>query len=144
MAGFELREWIACSPQQLFELITDTKRAPELVPAVTQMEKVTEGPVGVGTRYRETRVINGRPQTSELEIVRYDPPNGYAMRNITSSIETVYDYRLDPEEQGVRVTLKATVSGSGLKALMTPLVALILKREDGDHLERVKAVAESN
>lgn len=39
--------------------------------------------------------------------------------------------------------MEAIVSGSGLRALAAPVLATILKREDGDHLARLKAVAEA-
>lgn len=142
MAGFTLEEWIARMPQPLFDLLSDASRASELAPAVKQMEKLTGGPVGVGTRYRETRVMKGKVHETELEVVRYEQPAVYAMRNVTNGIETVYEYRLVPEGEGTRIFLSATVQGSGLKKLMVPLVAGILKREDGDHLARLKQVAE--
>lgn len=142
MSGFERDEWIARPPEQLFDLLSDSSRAVELMPSTTRMEKLTSGPVGVGTRFRETRMMNGEPRETDLEVVRYEPPTDYAVRNVTQGIESVYHYRLEPEGQGTRITLEATVSGSGLRALAAPVVAAILKREDSDHLARLKAVAE--
>jgi hypothetical protein len=86
--------------------------------------------------------MDGAAQETDLEVVRYKPPTDYAVRNVTQGVETVYRYRLAPEGSGTRIQMEAAVSGSGLRALVAPVLATILKREDGDHLARLKVVAE--
>ena len=63
MAGFEMSEWISRSPQDIFNFITTPDDAPKVVQSVKSMVKITEGPVRVGTRYRETRLIRGQRRT---------------------------------------------------------------------------------
>lgn len=142
MAGFNLSEWISRSPQEVFDFITASDSAPKVVPSVKSMVKLTEGPVRVGTRYRETRLMNGKEQHAELEVVAYEPDQKYAMKNFTEGIETVYSYTFHPEADGTRVDLVCEVKAGGLKKLMLPLVASILKKEDGDHLQRLKRALE--
>jgi hypothetical protein len=96
----------------------------------------------VGTRYRETRLMHGKEQTAELEVSEYAEPNAYAMRNVTSGIETVYRYTLQPEKDGTRINLVCEIKAAGIKKIMQPLVAIILKKEDGAHLQRLKQVLE--
>jgi hypothetical protein len=106
------------------------------------MVKLTEGPVRIGTRYRETRLMHGKEQQTELEIVEFEPAQKYAMQNVTSGIETVFRYNIQPERDGARIDLVCELKANGIKKLMLPLVASILKKEDGDHLQRVKKVLE--
>lgn len=143
MAGFEQTEWIARPPAAVFQFITDTRNAPRVMPSVQRLEAVTDGPVGAGTRYRETRLVNGKEAQAELEVTGFEPPERYAVRNVTDGIETVYTYRFQPERAGTRVTLECVVSAAGLKKLMVPMVVAVLKREDGDHLARLKAAVEA-
>ena len=96
----------------------------------------------VGTRYRETRLMNGKEQQAELEIVEFEPTRKYAVQNLTEGIETVYRYNIQPERDGTRIDLVCEVNAKGIKKLMLPLVAAILKKEDGDHLQRVKKLLE--
>jgi carbon monoxide dehydrogenase subunit G len=142
MSGFERSEWIARPPKHVFEFITDSNNAPKIVPSVQSSVKLTEGPPKVGTRYRETRLMGGKEQQAELEVAEYVKPERYAMRNVTDGIETVYRYRLRPERDGTRIDLVCDIKAAGIKKLMLPLVALILKREDGAHLQRLKQVLE--
>src|SRR5688572_11855847 len=143
MAGFEMSERIARSPHEVFDFITTSDNAPRVVPSVKSMVKLTEGPAGVGTRYRETRLMNGKEAHAELEVVDYEPGQKYAMRNVTEGFERAYRYPLCPEAGGTRVDLVCEVKASGLKKLMLPLVVSVLKREDGDHLQRLKEALES-
>jgi carbon monoxide dehydrogenase subunit G len=143
MAGFETSEWIAQPPEQVFGFLHDPDRAGQVVPSVIKLEKVTDGPVGVGTRFRETRLVRGDEHETELEVVQYEPPRAYGVRNVTNGIETVYTYRLAPEGGGTQITLQAEVKAGGLKAMMVPVVVSVLKREDGDHLQRLKTAVEN-
>lgn len=143
MAGFELNEWIARPRDELFQFIANPNNAPKVVNSVIRMEQLTDGTLGVGTRYRETRLMNGKEQQTDLEIVSYEPPVHYAMRNVTQGIETTYTYTFTPERNGTQVRLVCKVNARGLKKLMTPLVAGILKKEDGDHLQRLRAAIEN-
>ena len=143
MAGFNLSEWISRSPKEVFDFITASDNAPKVVQSVKSMVKLTEGPVRVGTRYRETRLMNGKEQHAELEVVAYEPNQKYAMKNVTEGIETVYRYAFHPEADGTRVDLVCEVKAGGIKKLMLPMVVSILKKEDGDHLQRLKKALEA-
>jgi uncharacterized protein YndB with AHSA1/START domain len=142
MAGFSLREWISRSPKEVFDFITSSDNAPKVVQSVKSMVKLSEGPVRIGTRYRETRLMNGKEQHAELEVAAYEPNQKYAMKNVTDGIETVYRYTFHPEADGTRVDLVCEVKAGGLKKFMLPLVVSILKKEDGDHLQRLKKALE--
>ena len=44
----------------------------------------------------------------------------------------VYHYRLVPEGDGTRLTWSCELQAGGLRKMMLPLVATIMKKEDGD------------
>lgn len=142
MAGFERSEWIARPPQVVFDFITASDNAPKVVPSVKSMIKLTEGPVRVGTRYRETRLMNGKEESAELEVAAYNPHETYAVKNETAGVKTMYRYTFRPEAGGTRVDLVCEVRAGGIKKLLLPLVVSVLKREDGDHLQRLKKALE--
>jgi uncharacterized protein YndB with AHSA1/START domain len=143
MSGFEMNEWIARTPKEVFGFITASENAPKVTSSVVSMVKLTEGIVGVGTRYRETRLMNGKEHSTELEVTAYEPSQRYAMKNSTEGVETVYHYIFQPEKDGTRVNLVCEIKANGIKKLMVPLVASILKKEDGDHLQRLKRAMEA-
>lgn len=144
MAGFERTTWIAKSPAEIFATITDTEQAPKIVRGVTKLEKITEGPVRAGTQFRETRMVNGQEATAVLNVVACEPNRNYSVANETNGVEVTYHYSFIPENEGTRVNLLCDVTASGLKKALVPVVTAVMKKEDGDHLEHLKAVMEGD
>lgn len=143
MATFEMTEWVARPPMEVFQFVTDSANAPKLIPSVVRTETLTDGPVGVGTRYRETRLMNGKEQQAELEVIAFENGSRYSVRNETQGIETIYEYDFRQEQAGTRIHLTGHVSAKGIKKAMVPVVVNILKKEDGDHLQRLKNAMEA-
>ncbi len=143
MSGFHRNEWIARSPKKVFDFITASENASKIVPSVKSMLRLAEGPVRVGTRYRETRLMNGKESHAELEIVGFEPNRKYVMKNVTEGVETVYRCTFQPEKDGTRIDLVCELRANGIKKLMLPLVTLILKKEDSDHLQKLKRAMEN-
>lgn len=107
------------------------------------MVKLTEGPIRVGTHFRETRFMEGKEHSADLEVVEYDSPRRYAVKNVSEGFEVVYRYIFQPEGNGTRVDLDCEVTAGGFKKLMLPLVVSALKKEDGEHLQMLKKIMES-
>ena len=144
MAGFKRSEWINASPELVFDTIIGTEYAKEITTDHVSMTQTTSGDVGIGTRYSETRIVNGSEATTELEVVGFDAPRYYAVSAEVEGILTVYHYRLSAENEGTRLDLEAVVtSKTFFRKLLVPVVVGIMKKQDGDHLERVKVVVEN-
>jgi hypothetical protein len=62
---------IARSRGEVFDYCSDLTREPEWNPKAKRVEKITDGPIGVGTRY-EAEFLQGNPMT--IELVRFDRP----------------------------------------------------------------------
>lgn len=142
MAGFSATAWIAATPEAVFAFIQDIDHFAEVLTSVVRVEKITGGPVELGTRFRETRLINGRETTVEIEVTSYDPPHRYSATSITNGMSVTYHYTFTPENEGTRVHLQAKATAGGLKKLMLPLVVSFMKKEDSDHLQQLKAAVE--
>ena len=143
MSEFTLEVWIGAAPETVFAMMSDPNRAAEIMTNVTGVEMISSGPIGVGSRMRETRVVNGKPAETELIIREYQPGTRYAVTTEVSGIQVTYTYSLSPEKNGTHVHLVADVQSNGLKKLMVPIVANVMKREDGDHLIQLKHYIEA-
>ena len=68
-------------PAEVFKFIADLCNEPRYVPNVIETQKLSDGPAGVGAKYREvTRVMFGRKAVSTYEVTQYDPPTTFAFR----------------------------------------------------------------
>ncbi len=138
---------IICAPlERVYALSVDIDRASEWLPADVKTEKLTEGPIRVGTRYRETRPILGRSDTGVYEVTILDPPKRsevFTDGTRGSAGRGLFRFRLEYEpvtENSTRVTLSGSVTGLGcLGVIAAPLVRRIMRRNMVADLAGLKA-----
>jgi uncharacterized protein YndB with AHSA1/START domain len=143
MNGFELHEHIARSPREVFEVLSNPTLAAEFLDNIKESRQLTDGPIAVGTKFRETRVVNGREATADLLVSAYEPNTHIGISTEAEGIKVEYHYHLFPEEGGTRLTWTCELEATRLRKMMLPMVAAIMKREDGNHLKQLKAYLEA-
>lgn len=132
--------------EKVFALVADIDRAGEWMPADARVERLTEGPLRVGSRYRETRPVMGRIDTEEYEITVFDPPNlieVYAdgRKGTAGRGEFRIQIFLDREGPGAtKVTMYGFVTRMGcLGVIAYPLIRGIMRKHLVADLAAVKA-----
>jgi hypothetical protein len=124
------------APQaRVFELFTDLRNAAGRVKAITSLEVLTDGPIGRGTRFRETRTMFGRSMTETMEITAFDARRSYSVFTFT------------PEGQSTRVEMSCSIEARSFMAkLFKPLARFMTgqmrKCIDAD-LQDLQRIAES-
>ena len=143
MIGFQFTEHIDRPPLDVFAVLADPTRSVDYVEGVVRSVKVADEPLAEGSMIEETRLVKGMESTGRLRIVTLDPPSTFAITSEAEGITATYRYRLHPEAAGTRIEWTCELEATGLRRVMLPLVAAISKKEDGDHLVRLKAYIES-
>ncbi|MCH8822853.1 MAG: SRPBCC family protein [Planctomycetes bacterium] len=64
-------------PEIVWEVMSDLENAADRIDAIVKLEILTEGPVGQGTRFKETRIMFKKEATETMEITSWNPPNSY-------------------------------------------------------------------
>ena len=82
-----LTERIAAPPPEVFALFTDVANAPGRIHSIREVSLLTPGPVGLGTRFRETRLTLGSEETEEMEIVTFEPPHRYRLQFASDEVK---------------------------------------------------------
>jgi len=144
LAGFSANEYIDRSPEEVFAYITDLDNALSWLPAVTRLDRITDGPMAVGARYREVRQVGDREGQVEMEVAEYDPPHGYATAFNRGGYDSVYRYTFGAEGSGTRAELECVVVGRGVRKLTAPIVARAMRRFDQGQLASLKVAIEGD
>jgi carbon monoxide dehydrogenase subunit G len=85
--------------------------------------------------------VSGRTIDVELQITRYDPPNGAESRFETNGIKVLNGYALQPAGAGTRLTQSLEAKAGGLTAkLLLPVVQPRLEQKLTEDLERLREV----
>lgn len=143
---FTLTERIAAPVADVFALFTDLPNAAGRVQSIRHIELLTSGPVGAGTRFRETRIMLGTEQTEEMEIVAFDPPHNYTLQCISCGTEYRSQFRFLPCERGTQLEQEFTTRPLTLVAkLLSPLSTIMfspVKQSLHHDLRDLKQIAE--
>lgn len=74
MASFTIIETIDAEPNVVFDALTDLEKLPERIEGITGIELLTEGRVGVGSQFKETRVMFGKEASETMTVSELERP----------------------------------------------------------------------
>lgn len=143
---FEFEVDVAAPPARTFEVFTDVPRAAERVSAIRKVEMLTPSPVGVGTRWKETRLMFGREATETMWVSAYEPPRRAVMESDSCGARMTATFTFEPTATGTKVRLRmATKAVTWLAWFCAPLGVLFagaarkMMKKDFDDLARAAA-----
>lgn len=147
MPNYTISTHVDAPVEETFRVFSDFRRAPEQVEAIQKLEILTDGPIGEGTRFRETRRIFGREATEEMTITAFRPNESYTVEADSCGTHIAVTFRFEPADGGTCVTIESVMTPvSTVAKLFSPLSKLMsgpmIKCMTQD-LEEMKAVAES-
>jgi uncharacterized protein YndB with AHSA1/START domain len=124
--------------EEVFAYLSDPARLHEWQ-QTTAVDVLTDGPVGVGTRIRETREVLGRKLTQTVEVTEHDPPRRFALRVVEGPVKVDGEQELEERAGGTRIHVRAEGQAPRLAgAVMKPA----LERQLKAHYARLKATLE--
>ena len=138
------------APQErVFDIYPDLTRAEGRISGITKLELLSDGPVGLGTRWRETRIMFGKEATEEMEITAFDLPRSYRVEAESHGTHYVTDFTFTPQADntatrvdmrfvGIPQSFMAKIMGRLMGGMMKKTV---IKCRDDD-MEELKQVAE--
>lgn len=147
MSTIVIVEHIDAPVERVYAVFTDFEHVQHRVDGIERLELLTEEPVGVGTRFRETRIFHGREATETIEISTFEPPSRYVA--VCRSHGTCYhrEFHFEPEPPGTRVTVSFRADPQTLLArCLAPLGRLMLgnvRRCLADDVADLKKAAET-
>ena len=106
---------------EVFARWADLERAPEWAATVIERRKLTEGPVGVGSKYRAVDQFPGRRIEFTLEITAYEPDR-FMAGTWSGAVKGGWEARFDERDGGTELTVHAEMKPSGMLMLLSPLM----------------------
>jgi uncharacterized membrane protein len=107
-----------------------------------EAEKTTDGPHGVGARYRLTGALLGRRIATVYETIAYEPNRLAAWKAVSGPLPLTFSRAFEAAEGGTRVTMRYEGEG-GLLKLTGPLIAGLGRRQMEGDFPKLKQVLES-
>jgi len=138
MRTFTYTDHIERSPEAVFAFMMDFSKAPRWRNLVRSMEVVGGGPPREGSDLSVTFDVAGQPRTVVSTIWAYDPPRRFGQRNTQGGVTGTFEYRLDPDPSGTKITFTADVRPHGFMWLVFPLLLRGHRARYRDQLANLK------
>ncbi|MEX2250968.1 MAG: SRPBCC family protein [Acidimicrobiia bacterium] len=150
MSELSVSREVAVSPETLWELITDLDRSPNVISAVTAIERLDDGTgFGVGTRWQETRMIFGKEATEILEVTEIDPGRSYTVEadNLGANYRSVISVEPGPAGSVITITFGAEATSTVSKVVAGTIGKLFeggTRKAMAKDLDDIAVVAEAD
>jgi len=130
------------SPADVFAFVADLENVPRWNYAISETRKTSEGPVGVGTTYRQLRSIPS-PSEESLRVTEFAPTRRFAVKGGLGPLEGTLTYEFEEIGGGTRLTNSADLEGRGLAKLAAPIAAGRVRAAVAENLETLKQLLEA-
>ncbi|NNJ27156.1 hypothetical protein LzC2_32560 [Planctomycetes bacterium LzC2] len=144
----------AAPAAETFRVLTDLVNLPEAIPEILSITLLTDGPIGVGTRYTEERKMFGKSTEETFEVTAFEPPidDGPGLFTVEADscgMHMVAVHRVTPENDGSRIALEMTAEAlpsAWMARIVSPIAGLLtgpsMRKMAKRDLERLAAAAE--
>lgn len=137
---------IDAPPERVFSKATALGEAPRFIRAIKSLEVLTPGPVGKGTRFRETRTMFGRDATEEMEVTEFEPPRRFVLGARNHGCRYRSEMLFRPAGSGTEVEMSftgepLTFAAKVMSVVLRPMMKSMAKICAKD-LEDLKAAVE--
>ena len=128
---------------EVFDFVADERNEPRYNPRMLRAEKVSDGPIGAGTKFRaETATTRGSAEMT-IEITRYERPSRLESSTRLSNMDIKGALTFDPVPEGTRMRWVWDVRAHGVLTLMGPLISRMGERQERTIWTNLKRVLEA-
>lgn len=130
--------------EEVFDFVADERNEPRYNERMLWAEKISPGPIGVGTRFRAaTKTRHGSAEMT-IELTAYERPRRLVSMTHMSSMEIRGTLTFDPVPTGTRMHWAWDLKPRGLLRLMSPLIARMGRRQEQTNWTDLKRFLESS
>lgn len=117
----ELEHVVEQPIDRVFALLSDIGRRPDWSSAPVERTKLTEGPIGVGTRYQAVDKVPGRRLEFIQEITEYEP-NRLLVESWNGPLGGVGTTRFEEDGDSTRLSMHFDIKATGVMKYLAPLM----------------------
>ena len=127
----------------VFHIVADPNRFAKAIAGVTKLEFLSKTTTGVGTRFRQTRVMKGKSSTMDFDVTEY--VKNQRVRIVNETDGNVWDsvFTVAPDGNATTLTMRMDTKSEKLfPRIMMPLICILIRKAVEGDLDAVKAACE--
>ncbi len=115
---------------EVFDFVADERNEPRYNPQMRRAEQTSAGSIGVGTTFRAESMSRGRPVEMTITFTDFERPRRLSSATHLSTMDIQGTLTFDPVPQGTWMRWSWNLEPRGMLKLMTPVVALVGRRQE--------------
>jgi len=143
MSRMVVKRTINAPIERVFQTVADISQFSQAIPQIVKVEFLSDVKSGIGTRFRETRSMNGKEATTELEVTEYI--ENEHIRLVTDMHGCVWDTLFEVKPHNGQSELTMTMDARPYKLmarLMNLVIGGMIKKLVERDMDAVKAFCE--
>jgi len=132
---------VARASGDVFAFLAQFENIPQWNYAIDRTWKVSDGPVGVGSIYRQQRTVPSHTEET-FQVTEYDPDRRLAIEGTLGPFAATVTYRLEEIGEGTLITNDVDLGATGLTRLAAPLATNRIKSSVASNLKVLKQLLE--
>jgi uncharacterized protein YndB with AHSA1/START domain len=128
--------------EEVFDFVADERNEPRYNSQMTRAEKISPGPIGVGTQFHSVMTGLGGTADMTIEFTVFERPKRIAETTHLSNMDIRGELLFERVPRGTRMTWTWDIQPRGLLMLMGPLIRLMGERQERTIWTGLKQVLE--
>ena len=143
---FEGTTTIARPIEEVFAFLANGENDVKFSPRVQEIRKITDGPIGVGTRFASTVKDAGMTTKREFELTEFVAPTRirWAERSKNAVTAPAGGYDLAPDGDGTRVRIFNELAGHGFGKLVVGFALRSARKGADEFAASIKRAVEAS
>lgn len=147
---FVVKQWFLVPQEKVYDALLDLDAAKHWMEGLVSMVRLDEGPMKVGSEWKETRKMYGKEATEYFKIVELERPNKIVLhvdgtKGTTGKGQYKYTYTLRSTGSATEVTLNGEISGlTGITKIFGRMMKNIFAKAIAKEMETLKSYLEKN
>lgn len=105
---------VAAPVERVFAVFTDLEHAAERVSGIKKIELLTPGDFRLGVRWRETREVLNRLDSSEMEVTSFVRNRTYTITHHKAGVRVDTVFTFEPRGDGTKVSIEFDLENHGI------------------------------
>jgi len=130
--------------EDVFAYVTDVTNDPAWHKDILEATKTSEGPIGVGTVWHARFKPSMGISEGDMRVVSFEPNRLQVMKGDIGPMHPTVTYQLEPSNGGTKFTRHVQISVSGWMKIMSPMMGMMLPKQNKGFLANLKRVLEGS
>ena len=128
---------------EVFAYVSNMENGPKWQPELLEVQRITNGPLKIGTQFTSARRIMGQKMETTIEFAAYEPNSKYIIKSIAGPLPFEQSTLFEPIAEGTKLTTTIELHPSRDMAQAEPMLAESLRQEMETDFDGLKKLLES-